>query len=107
MKVFRSPDSESVPTHFAREKGAALMAILWVITILSLLVFSATQLLFVEVEADANANSLFRAEQLSDRGIAIGSHPEIERGDPLLSEEFNDEESYRTRISSEGDRLLS
>ena len=67
-----------------RSRGAALMAILWVIAILSMAVFTATQLLMVSLLNDSNDSSIFRAEQLADRGIAIGSHPDIERGDPLL-----------------------
>ena len=88
-----------------RSRGAALMAILWVIAILSMAVFTATQLLMVSLLNDSNDSSIFRAEQLADRGIAIGSHPDIERGDPLLLSEINEVESYQTRISSEGDRL--
>ena len=88
-----------------RSRGAALMAILWVIAILSMAVFTATQLLMVSLLNDSNDSSIFRAEQLADRGIAIGSHPDIARGDPLLLREINEVESYQTRISSEGDRL--
>ncbi len=81
------------------------MAILWIISILSIAVFSATQFLFIELESGANSRSLFRAEQLADRGVAIGSHPEVQRGDPLLIGEINEVESFSARISSEGDRL--
>ncbi len=88
-----------------RQRGSALIAILWIIAILTIAVFSATQFLFIELESDSNASSLFRAEQLADRGIALGSHPDIQRGDPLLIEQVSDNESYSARISSEGDRL--
>lgn len=88
-----------------RRSGSALIAILWVVGILSIAVFSATQFLFIELEADANSSSLFVAEQLADRGVALGAHPEVERGDPLLIQELGPNESFAARISSEGDRL--
>jgi general secretion pathway protein K len=88
-----------------RTRGSALVAILWIVSILSLAVFSATQFLFLELESEANAASLFRAELLADRGVAIASHPKVKKGDPLLSQSFGNEESFTVRISSEGDRL--
>jgi len=87
------------------ERGSALIAILWIISILSIAVFSATQFLFIELEADSNASSLFRAELLADRGIAIAAHSGVKKGDPLLTQSFKNGESFSARISSEGDRL--
>ncbi len=86
-------------------RGSALVAILWIISILSLAVFSATQFLFVELESDSNASSLFRAELLADRGVALASHPGVKKGDPILVQSSGGGESFAARISSEGDRL--
>jgi hypothetical protein len=102
MKPQSANDTLTTLTH---ARGAALIAILWVIAILSLAVFSTTQLLFVSLVNDSNDSSIFRAEQLADRGIAIASHPKVERSDPLLRQKITEVESYQTRISSEGDRL--
>ena len=102
MKPQSANDNLTTLTH---TRGAALIAILWVIAILSLAVFSTTQLLFVSLVNDSNDSSIFRAEQLADRGIAIASHPKVERSDPLLRQKITEVESYQTRISSEGDRL--
>lgn len=97
-----APSSHRAP---ARRRGSALVAILWIVSILSIAVFSATQFLFIELEAESNASALFHAELLADRGIAIASHPSIERGDPALFGAFPNGDAYATRISSEGDRL--
>jgi type II secretory pathway component PulK len=86
-------------------RGSALVAILWIIAILSIAVFSATQFLFIELESESNASALFHAELLADRGIAIASHPQVEKGDPLLVQMVNANDSFAARISSEGDRL--
>lgn len=88
-----------------RRRGSALIAILWVVAILSLVVFSSTQFLFIETEAAANANAAFQAKLLAERGIAIASHPDVEQGDSLLAQEFSEGESFEAKISSEGARL--
>ncbi len=85
-------------------QGSALIAILWIIAILSMAIFSATQFLFVELESESNATSLFQAELFADRGIALASHAAMKKGDPLLTQSMQGG-SFAARISSEGDRL--
>jgi type II secretory pathway component PulK len=82
-----------------------LIAVLWVIAILSIAVFSATQFLFIELESESNASAIFRAEQLADQGIAVAAHPNTEQADPILNQRFSEVESFFARISSEGERL--
>lgn len=95
------------PFHFPADsnRGSALVAILWVVAILSLTVFSATQFLFIELESEANASSLFQAELLAERGLALASNPSVKKGDPILSQQVGGLGSFSARISSEGDRL--
>ncbi len=88
-----------------QRRGSALIAILWIVSILSIAVFSATQFLFIELESDSNASALFQAELLADRGISIAAHTQVKKGDRLLSQSFRGGDSYSARISSEGDRL--
>lgn len=85
--------------------GSALLAVLWVVALLGIVVFTSTQFLFLELESGANAATMFRAEQAADRGIALAAHPRVKRGDPLLSQDLGGGESFLTRISSEGERL--
>lgn len=89
----------------ARLRGSALVAILWIVSILTIAVFSATQFLFIELESDSNASSLFQAELLADRGVAIAAHEKVKKGDRLLNQGFGNGLSFSARISSEGDRL--
>ncbi|MCG8600598.1 MAG: type II secretion system protein GspK [Verrucomicrobiales bacterium] len=96
---------KAFPTNHLKLRGAALMAILWIVAILSIAVFSATQFLFIELESESNASSIFRAEQLADQGIALAAHPNTKQGDPLLTQQISDTESFFARISSEGERL--
>ena len=96
---------ESSDTAPARQRGSALIAILWIVAILSLAVFSATQFLFIELESEANASAAFQAELLADRGIAIASNPSVKKGDPVLRQSIGGGKSFAARITSEGDRL--
>ncbi len=86
-------------------RGSALIAILWIVSILSIAVFSATQFLFIELESDSNASALFQAELLADRGIALASHTAVKRAIGSSIAIVRDGESFSARISSEGDRL--
>ena len=92
-------------TRRSGRRGSALIAILWIVSILSLAVFSATQFLFIELESDSNASALYQAELLADRGITIAAHSQVKKGDRLLSQSFRGGDSFSARISSEGDRL--
>jgi type II secretory pathway component PulK len=102
MNGTRSHAAEVSP---ARQRGSALIAILWIVAILSLAVFSATQFLFIELESEANASALFQAELLADRGVAIASNQNVKKGDPVLSQSLGNGNAFAARISSEGDRL--
>lgn len=81
------------------------MTVLWVVAFLTLAVFTATQLLFTELEIGGNAESFFQAEVLADRGIALAAHPGTERDDPVLSQTIDEISSFAARIESEGRRL--
>lgn len=87
-----------------RHRASALIAILWIVAILSMAIFSATQFLFIELESESNASSIYQAELLADRGIAIASNPSVKKGDRLLAQSMAGG-SFTARISSEGDRL--
>jgi len=81
------------------------MTVLWVVAILSLAIFTATQFLYKELESSSNADAFFRAEQHADRGVAIAAHPDVRQGDPLLSRQIDSVSAFSARIESEGSRL--
>lgn len=89
----------------AAVRASALLAVYWVIAILSLAIFTGAQFLFVELETQGNTSLEFRAEQLADAGIALAMHPKMERWDPLLRQQVGPVEGFQARIVSEGARL--
>lgn len=105
MNGHRTSKAAGNGSHRSGRRGSALVAILWIVSILSLAVFSATQFLFIELESDSNASAIFQAELMADRGIAIAAHTQVKKGDRLLSQSFRGGDSFSARISSEGDRL--
>ncbi|MFT5469518.1 MAG: type II secretory pathway component PulK [Verrucomicrobiales bacterium] len=91
--------------RFPAQRASALIAVYWVIAILSLSVFTAVHLVVGELDTRATQGQLFRAEQLADMGIAVAVNPGIQPGDPLLIQDLDGIESFAATIESEESRL--
>jgi len=92
-------------SHRQKQRASALIAVYWLIAILTLGVFATAQVLLIEVDATASDQQAFRAEQLSTMALAVAANPRVERGDPVLRQQISDQESFEGRILSEGGRL--
>ena len=87
-------------------KGSALIAVFWIMAVLSLAVFAAVRVVYHDADVASSQINGFEALQVAERGIAVAVNPAIEKMDPLL--DWYDEErdiSYRARIQSEASRL--
>lgn len=85
------------------KKGSALVAVFWIMSILSLAVFTAIQLLYYEVDITTAKVQGNRARHLAEMGMAIAANPSVKRDDPLLRQSFEGgTEGYEARIRSEG-----
>lgn len=86
--------------------GIALIAVLWLIAILSLAAI--TTLRVISFDSDITTSKVHgsRALQLAEMGIAVGSNPVVERDDPILNriDEINNEEIQVT-LTSESARF--
>lgn len=83
----------------------ALIAVLWLIAVLSFAAVTAIQLLSFELDvADSQING-FRARQAAEMGIAVGANPAVNRADPLLQSSGEDGASYHVDLRSEGERF--
>ncbi|RYD21072.1 MAG: hypothetical protein EOP88_12710 [Verrucomicrobiaceae bacterium] len=87
-------------------KGAALMAVLWLIAILALACMSALRVISFDMELASAKVHGSRARQVAEMGIAVGSHNMVKRSDPMLRR-FNEEtgEGYEVKVTSEGGRF--
>lgn len=86
--------------------GFALVAVLWLIAILSLAAVTTLRVISFDMQLATAKVHGSRAIQLAEMGIAIGSNPAVERNDPLLHrlDEENNEEVH-VSITSEGARF--
>lgn len=91
--------------HIVGRRGSALFMVLWVIALISFLTLGLIELMKIDIDMEIVRSKDFRARQLAESGIAIATHPSIERYDPLLFHEFDEGESYDVRIESEDARL--
>ena len=89
--------------HPSHHRGAALMAVLWLIAILAVASITALKVISFDMSVAASTIHGARAKHMAEMGIAIGSHPLIERTDPLLYfEDEQKQEGYQVTLSSEG-----
>ena len=87
-------------------RGAALMAVLWLIAILSLATMATLRVISFDMELASAKVHGSRARQVAEMGIAVGSNPIVKRSDPMLRS-FNEEtgEGYEVKVISEGGRF--
>jgi general secretion pathway protein K len=83
------------------QRGSALIAVFWLMAILSLAVFSTVYVVSSDVAVVVSQRKAFRAMQLAEMGVALASNPAIEEFDPLLHQVFDSGESFDARIRSE------
>ena len=89
-----------------KERGSALMAVMWIIALLTMLVGTAALLLKEGVETINTRRDIFRARMLAEAGLAIGANPEVKPDDQnLLRREVGPEEGYIVTVNGEDARL--
>lgn len=94
------------PPTSAGKPGIALIAVLWLIAILSLSAITTLRVISFDMEIATAKVHGSRALQLAEMGIAIGANPAVERDDPILTriDPENNEELLIT-LTSEGARF--
>lgn len=92
-------------THRHTSKASALLLVLWSMFFMSMTVLGVIQFANFGLEESVLAQKSFRALQLAESGIAIGLHPRVQAGDPVLFTEVNEQESIQVRIEPEDGRL--
>ena len=93
-------------TRRQRESGMALLMVIAVVSLLTAIVIG----LRVGSEASWDESTMsrmrFQANLLAESGANLALHPDIERGDPVLNQDFGDGRSFQVRIETEGGRIL-
>ena len=94
------------PSRHRHSRGAALMAVLWLIAILAMACMAALRVISFDMEIATAKIHGSRARHVAEMGIAIGSNPVVKRADPILRQLNGDTgEGFEVRILSEGGRF--
>ncbi|MGI8602202.1 MAG: general secretion pathway protein GspK [Verrucomicrobiales bacterium] len=90
----------------ARESGAALIAVLFVIAVLTLVLATTAMLVRSDAELATTQKKAFRATQVAEMGIAIAANPVVKKTDlQLLNQTLPDGDSFSVRIKGEGGKF--
>lgn len=89
-----------------RQRGLALMLVIFAVTFIGLIVVALMQVSQFSWDESSLERGRFQAKLLAESGIALAMHPQVERGDPVLRQEFPDGRKIEVRIGSEGGRIL-
>lgn len=82
--------------------GTSLLFVLWVIVILSFLIFSLSEGVVDDYSRIFKQNEVNGAKQFAERGLAVGSHALVLNGDPVLEQQFSNGEGFSVVKSREG-----
>ena len=94
------------PLHPRKSRGAALMAVLWLIAILGMACMAALRVISFDMEIASAKVHGSRARQIAEMGIAVGSNYVVKKTDPLLHRAMAEtQESFDVRLISEGGRF--
>lgn len=89
-----------------RNIGAALLLVLWAITVVSFAVLWVAGVVNLELETSVSESTGLRARQIAVSGVALGLHPEVKREDTeVLNRDFGSGERMEVRIRGEGARF--
>lgn len=94
------------PATTRNPRGAALMAVIWLIAILSLACMATLRVITFDMELASAKVHGSRARHVAEMGIALGCHNLVKRTDPILrqmSEETG--EGFEVKVFSEGGRF--
>jgi general secretion pathway protein K len=87
-------------------RGAALMAVLWLIAILAMACMATLRVISFDMELATAKIHGSRARQIAEMGVAVGSNPAVKRSDPILRQ-LNEQsgEGFEVKVMSEGGRF--
>ncbi len=78
---------------------------LWIVALLSFIIITSLMVAMQDVETVGSRKAASRAKQLAEMGIAVGSHPGVKPGDPLLRGQVSRTETFEAIITTEEGRL--
>ena len=94
------------PANASTRRGSALLAVMWIIALMTMLVGTTALLLTEDVQTIQTRSDMFRARMLAEAGLAIGANPGVKPDDVnLLRREVSPGEGYIVTMHGEDGRL--
>lgn len=93
------------PNKYKGDKATALLIVLGVLVVLTLAITMTFHLVLHSTDLTNGRNEAFRAIQLAEKGIALATHPSVQKYDVILNQMSATEGGFRVRIESEGKAL--
>lgn len=89
-----------------QKRGFALVAVLWVVLILSGILVATLTMVKVEADTVSKEVNAYHASMEAHTGLSYAVHPNVDRDDPILSAQSPDyDTSYKVEIQPEGVRF--
>ncbi len=89
----------------SRQRGSALILVLWCLLLLGMAIFGVVEVLELSVEHSSHDAIAVEARALALSGVALGMNPQLFKNDPLLFQKFAAGRQFKVTVSSEGSRL--
>lgn len=81
------------------------MIVIWSMMVMSIAVIGLIEYMDTGLDEDILAEKDFQARKLAESGITLALHPQIEPGDPLLSQSVSATMRYEVTVTNEGARI--
>ena len=94
------------PGLSSSRRGSALLAVMWVIALLTSLVATTMLLLREDVDTIETRRQMFRARMLAEQGLALAAHPDVKQDDEeLLRHEVERGVGWIVEVAGEDGRI--
>ena len=87
------------------KRGSSLLIVLWAVVMMAVCVLGLVEYVYSNLDETTTLAKDSRAYQLALSGIALGLHPLVLRGDPVLKQVIAPGEVVEAHLRSEGGRL--
>jgi len=91
--------------HRRERQGSALLAVFWIMAIMGLGIVASMRVVSYQMNVVSAQTDGIKARQLAERGIALAKNPQVNQGDPILTQQFEEGEGFEVKILSQGDHL--
>lgn len=100
------PTSHQLRMHRRRQRGSALLLVMWLIAVLGMAIYGAVRMIAHDMDMTIAQRKAFRARQLAEMGINVACNPVVKPYDrALLNQVFGEGESFQVKIRGEGGRF--